>query len=38
MRKDKARGTRVTANEASEFWVVSVNGEILIHKQLYSNI
>lgn len=38
MRKEKARGTRITVIEASEFWVVSVNGEILIHEQLYSNI
>lgn len=38
MRKEKARGTKVNVIEASEFWVVSVNREILIHEQLYSNI
>lgn len=38
MRKEKDCGKKVTVIEASEFWVVSVNKEILIHKQLYSNI
>lgn len=38
MRKEKFRGARVTVTEVSEFGVVSVNVEILIHKQLYNNI